>query len=102
MPNKCVAFGQSQDQLGQPFNFAFRGAGSYGTALGGYVSLFARIFIWTASIMEIYFCIAKPVTILYTSWSQLNVPNTVEYNIAPVEGFPSFQIYSPGTENYND
>jgi hypothetical protein len=69
MPNKCVAFGQQQDQLGQPFNFAFRGSGTFGTALGGYVSLIVRIFIWTVAIMELFFVVTRPFSTLYQSWS---------------------------------
>ena len=102
MPNKCVAYGQQSDKLGQPFNIPYKGSSSFGTALGGYVSLVASIFIWGVSILEIYKCFYSPSTILYQSWTQLEVPNESTYSISTVEGFPSFQIYSPYTEIYND
>lgn len=102
MPSKCTSFGQQQDNLGQPFNFAFRGFSRHGTALGGYITLTVRIFIWTIALMEIWFCFTKPATTQYTSWSQLSVPNEQFYNISTTEGFPSVQIYSPKTGLYND
>jgi len=84
MPNKCVAYGQQSDKLGQPFNIPYKGSSSYGTALGGYVSIVVSIFIWAVSGLEIYKCFYSPTTTLYQSWTQLEVPNTVSYDISTV------------------
>ena len=38
----------------------YRGSGRYGTAVGGYISMAARIFIWTVAALEIYTCFFIP------------------------------------------
>ncbi len=90
MPNSCTTFGQRHDSLGQSFNFAFRGSTTFGTAVGGYISIAVAIFIWIVALAEIYFCLSRPFVTQYSTWNQLEVPNEIDYKIEAIEGFPSF------------
>ena len=100
--NSCGKFGKSQDKLGMPVGFGYRGSPEYGTILGGYVSICARIFILVLATMQIYSCFTDPYNIALTKFSQLSMPNAQEYNIKIDEGLPAFFVYSPTTGNYND
>ena len=60
MPNSCTKWGQTRDLLGKSVSFMYRGSGRYGTAVGGYISMAARIFIWTVAALEIYTCFFIP------------------------------------------
>ena len=95
-------FGKSQDLLGKQVGFSYRGSPKYGTVCGGYVSLCARIFIWSLATMQIYSCFSEPVNIQSTKFNQLNTPNKNIYSIKIEEGLPSFYIYTRSTGSYND
>ena len=43
--NKCINFGAGQDKMGKNVTIHYKGKPSYGTAIGGYVSLCARVAI---------------------------------------------------------
>ena len=60
MPSSCSAFGQARDLLGKQVSFMYKGSGKYGTAVGGYVSMSARIIVWTLALLELYACFFNP------------------------------------------
>jgi len=63
MTNKCVKFGQGQDLLGKQVQLNYKGGAKYGTSLGGYCSLLARLLIWMLAAVEIWSCLTEPINI---------------------------------------
>ena len=53
---KCRSYGASQDRFGKFVKINYRGKQSYGTALGGYVSLIARIVISCIALGQVWAC----------------------------------------------
>ena len=53
---KCRSFGASQDKFGKFVKINYRGKQTYGTALGGYVSLIARIAIFLIAMGQVWAC----------------------------------------------
>ena len=54
--NKCINFGAGQDRMGKNVNINYKGKASYGTAVGGYVSLCARTMILILALGQIWAC----------------------------------------------
>ena len=54
--NRCAKFGISQDQFGHKVQIFFKGSATYGTVVGGYVSLFAGLVIWMLALGQIWAC----------------------------------------------
>ena len=53
-------YGSSHDNFGKYVKLTYRKKKTYGTALGGYMSLMARIVIITIAIGQIYACFFEP------------------------------------------
>ena len=70
------------------------GKQSYGTAIGGYVSIIARYTILALAIGQIWACFYEVKNYEMTLESQLSVPNDVVYEMTYEKGFPSFSIYT--------
>ena len=93
-PTKCSKFGESQDQFGNQVRITYKGGTNYGTAVGGYVSLTARILIWGLALCQIWACFFKVSNFEWPLEGQLDVPNTEKYTMTYDGGFPTFAIYS--------
>ena len=78
----CRKFGRAQDNFGKRVQINYRGKMTYGTALGGYISLLARIIIWTMALGEIWACFVKPHHQEAIMREQLISPNSQVYNIS--------------------
>ena len=57
---KCRKFGRSQDNFGKRVQINYRGSMTYGTALGGYISLFVRLTIWVIALAQIWAVFYEP------------------------------------------
>ena len=91
---KCARFGEGYDLLGKSVQFNYKRGPRYGTALGGYCSLAARLFIWFLAAVEIYSCFSSPLYIESTKNDQLVSPNNdTFYEISLDQGFPAFYTY---------
>lgn len=102
MTNGCQKFGQGQDLLGKQVGFSYKGSPKYGTVCGGYVSLCARIFIWSLAAILVYSCFTEPVNVQQTKYNQLQTPNSIHYNIKIDEGLPTFYTYTKSKKSIND
>ena len=56
---KCINFGVGQDKMGKRVTINYKGKASYGTAVGGYVSLCARSLILVLALGQIWACYFK-------------------------------------------
>ena len=65
---------------------------TYGTAMGGFISLFVRLPIWIIALAQIWAVFYEPKYVETVIRGKLSAPNQVRYNISYEEGFPSFQI----------
>ncbi len=59
----------------------YKGSGQYGTAVGGYVSMTARIIIWLLALGEIYACFFVPDDSQNLAFKQLEIPNSVTHTV---------------------
>ena len=59
----------------------YRGSNFYGTALGGYISLCARILILSLASGQIWACFFAVSNTENESHTQLDVPNEVYYDV---------------------
>ena len=71
------------------------GKANYGTAIGGYVSLTARIVILTFAALQIWACFFFIKNYEQELSSQLPTPNTESFEMSYNSGFPAFQIFLP-------
>ena len=85
------------DQMGQKVTINYKGKMSYGTAVGGYVSLCARLVLLTLALGQIWACYFRVKYSENETQTQLSIPNTQTYTVGYGNGFPSFSIYSPVT-----
>ena len=92
--NKCINFGAAQDKMGKNVTIHYKGKPSYGTAIGGYVSLCARLVIFILAFGEWWACFAQVKYYENESMTQLDVPNKEIYSVSYENGFPSFSIYT--------
>ena len=92
MTSSCSKFGQRQDQLGKQVTFNYKDGPKYGTAIGGYCSLVARIIILTLATLEIWSTFTTPIHLLSTKDQQILTPNTQKYTISLEQGLPAFYI----------
>ena len=65
---------------------------TYGTALGGYISLFVRLTIWVIALAQIWAVFYEPKYVETKFLDKLTAPNDVVYNVTYDQGFPAFQI----------
>ena len=100
--NKCINFGAGQDKMGKNVTIHYKGKASYGTAVGGYVSLCVRFLILILAVGQIWACFFRVKYYENEAMTQLDVPNKVVYNITYQNGFPSFSIYSPTSGSIED
>ena len=65
---------------------------TYGTALGGYISLFVRLTIWVIALAQIWAVFYEPKYVETKFLDKLSAPNDVVYSIPYDQGFAAFQI----------
>ena len=54
--DECVSFGADRDKMSKNVALSYKGKGSYGTAVGGYVSLCASSLILILAFGQIWAC----------------------------------------------
>ena len=80
--------------MGKKVTINYKGKAAYGTAVGGYVSLCARLLILVLALGQIWACYFKVKYAENETMTQLAVPNTETYSVDFNHGFPSFSIYT--------
>ena len=94
---KCRDFGRSRNNFGKQVQIKY----SFGTSLGGYISLIASLTIWVIALGQLMVCFLKPSTFEWLNRDQLKSGNTMSYKLTYEHGFPSFSVYTVLEENWD-
>ena len=87
---KCRDFGRSRNNFGKQVQIKY----SFGTSLGGYISLLASLSIWVIALGQLIECFLSPSTFEWLNRDQLKSGNVESYKLTYEHGFPSFSVYT--------
>ena len=93
MSNGFLKWLRSHDELGKSFNFSYKGAGSFGTVLGGFFSFLLKNFLRLILLFN-WFSWAYEKSYFETGLPGFLGKNAAAYQISTSEFLPTFMLES--------